>query len=175
MGTKTKRLANIVLTFVLIVLCVLTVALVAPRFFGVTPYAVLSGSMQPQFSVGSLIYVAPTDPETIQPAQAITFEKESGSIVTHQVYEVDHNNGLIYTQGIANQDQNGNILHDADPVPYSHVIGVPVFSVPLLGYVSSFCTTPPGMYVLIAIAIVAVILSFIADGSKSKRHSCARH
>lgn len=83
--------------------------------------------MQPQFSVGSLIYVAPTDPETIQPGQAITFEKESGSIVTHQVYEVDHNNGLIYTQGIANQDQNGNILHDADPVPYSHVIGVPVF------------------------------------------------
>lgn len=55
-GVKTlgKVVFAIIITFAGILLM--------PRLFGYAPYAVLSGSMEPEYPVGSLIYVTATDP-----------------------------------------------------------------------------------------------------------------
>lgn len=60
-GQPMGRVARAVSALVLVVLVVLVAAFAAPRLVGYTPYAVLSGSMEPQFPVGSIIYVQPVD------------------------------------------------------------------------------------------------------------------
>lgn len=161
-----SRVASIVADVVLIALLLLVVAFAGVRLAGLTPYAVLSGSMEPKYPVGSLIYVQDVDPATIQPGDSVTFRK--GDVVaTHEAYEVDEQAQEIRTQGIANVNSDGSVMHDAEPVSFSSVIGVPVACVPLLGYVNAFVTSPTGTFVVIAGAVVAIALSVY--GSREKR------
>ena len=61
------------------------------RLVGITPYAVLSGSMEPAFPVGSMIYVKAVDPESIEVGDPITFylDKESGVIAALRHIHLD--------------------------------------------------------------------------------------
>lgn len=162
--------ASVVSTIVLVALLVLVVAFAGVRLVGLTPYAVLSGSMEPLYPVGSLIYVQKADPATIRPGDSVTFERDNGIVATHQAYEVDLAAQQIRTQGIANINTDGSVMRDAEPVPFSSVIGVPVACVPLLGYVNAFVTSPTGTFVVVAGAVVAIALSIVADriGEKPK-------
>ena len=157
------RVAGILADAIIVILLLLVVAFAGVRLVGLTPYAVLSGSMEPQFPVGSLIYVRDADPASIQPGDAVTFAKSSGVIATHQAYEVDTEQQLIRTQGIANKNGDGTIMQDAEPVPFSNVIGVPVACIPLLGYVNTFVTSAPGMIVVAAVAVAAVAATFVSN------------
>ena len=74
--------------FAAFVVVLLAVSLL-PRLFGYTPYAVLSGSMEPEYPVGSLILVHSVDPGALQPGDDVTFYRSDGAVVTHQVYAVD--------------------------------------------------------------------------------------
>lgn len=175
-----RWVAGAVSNALIVILLVLVVAFAGVRLVGLTPYAVLSGSMEPELPVGSLIYVRKVDPATIQPGDAVTFEKSSGSIVTHEAYELDSDSGLIYTQGINNRSEDGTILHDGEPVAFSQVIGVPVACIPLLGYMNALITTPLGIACACAVACASVVLSLIAarnDGHGDGQRSLvqARH
>lgn len=163
------RAAGILADVVILIMLLLVVAFAGVRLVGLTPYAVLSGSMEPQFPVGSLIYVRDADPATVQPGDAVTFTKGSGVIATHQAYEVDTQQQLIRTQGIANKNGDGSIMQDAEPVPFANVIGVPVACIPLLGYVNAFVTSTPGMIVVAAVAVAAVAATFIASQTERDR------
>ena len=100
------------------------------RIVGFTPYAVLSGSMEPAFHVGSLIYVKSVDPEDIKVGDAITFRLSGeDTAATHRVIEIDRENQCFYTKGDANETP------DASPVPYSSVLGRAVFTVPKLSLI----------------------------------------
>lgn len=156
----------------------LVAAFLIPRVFGIQIYMVTSGSMEPEYPVGSLIYVQKADPEDIQTGDTITFimPGSDNTVATHQVREIDSENGQVYTQGINNRDQDGNILPDAAPVPYSSIIGKPIFCVPVLGYINRFCTTSPGIYVILgslaAVIGVSVASEYAAPGNakvKSKK------
>ena len=134
-----------------------------PHLFGIKTYVVTSGSMEPQIPVGSLVYVEKVDPSEIKAGDTITFYLKGTNIVaTHQVYEVDTKNRLFRTQGINNFDEDGKILHDAEPVYYNSLIGKANFCIPVLGNVNRFCTTAPGCYILIAAVIFIVAISIIA-------------
>ena len=106
-------------TAVLIVLILLLAAFGGVRLAGLTPYMVTSGSMEPEYPVGSLIYVKDVPPEEIVEGDVITFRLTDGrTVATHQVYEVDREQEQFRTQGINNRDSEGNILHDAEPGYY---------------------------------------------------------
>lgn len=170
------RIANALTWFVMAVLLALVIAFWGVRVAGLTPYAVLSGSMEPLYPVGSLIYVAEVDPATVESGESITFRRDSGQVATHQAYEVDLAAREIRTQGIANVNTDGTIMHDAEPVSFSQVIGVPVACIPLLGYVNAFVTTPPGSYIVIAGAIVLIALSlFLGSGSREDAPVAGKH
>lgn len=68
-----RRLWGIVSSAVLGLIVLLALALVGVRALGLTPYAVLSGSMEPTYRVGSLIYVKKVDPAEVQVGDPITF------------------------------------------------------------------------------------------------------
>lgn len=159
-STKPKRslLARIwgfVSTVLVIIVILLAIALVGVRVIGYTPYAVLSPSMTPTYTPGDLIYVKETPTDEIDVGDAITFVADSNNtVVTHRVVEVDRDGRKFYTQGDANANRDGN------PVLYENVLGVVEFSIPKLGYVSSYVTSETGRYVAIA-GVFALILLWI--------------
>ena len=71
--------------------CVLlAVALAAPRVLGLTPFVVLSGSMEPTYPVGSLVYVRSVDASELRVGDPVTFTLEGReAVATHRVIEVD--------------------------------------------------------------------------------------
>lgn len=168
-GGRLKTFASIISWVLLILLAALAIAFAGVRLVGLTPYAVLSGSMEPVYPVGSLIYVQDVDPATIEVGDAVTFANGAGQVSTHQAYEVDLASELIRTQGINNKSADGTLLHDAEPVPFSRVIGVPVACIPLLGYVNAAVTSPAGTFIVIAgtIIVIALLLFFGRDAEES--------
>lgn len=65
----------------------LVVAVIIPRVFGATPYAVLTSSMSPSLPAGTLVVVRPVRPESIGVGAVITYQLRSGEpeVVTHRV------------------------------------------------------------------------------------------
>lgn len=127
------------------------------------PFAVLSGSMEPELPVGSMVFVHQVDPTDIAVGDNATFYRSDGAVVTHQVYEVDPVAQTIGTQGIANKNADGIIVHDAEQTPFSRVIGVVSLCVPYLGFVNAYCTTMPGLLVMVAVLALLVAASIVLD------------
>ena len=138
------------------------------RLLGYQCYTVISGSMQPKYMVGDLLYVKKVDVNTIKPGDDITFILNEDLVVaTHQVVRVDEENKRFYTKGIANE------IEDNDPVHFNNVLGVPQFSIPKLGYVSNFVQNPPGTYITIGIGILLILAVFLPDMLGKKKEENA--
>ena len=158
MSKRVQKVWNAVTTVLVILVAVLALLLVGVRLVGLRPMCVLSGSMEPTYHTGSLIYVKPCAPEDVQVGDPITFVlNEDLDVVTHRVVSIDAENQHFYTKGDANDAPDGA------PVYFKNLIGRPVFTIPYLGYVSHWVSNPPGMYLAIALALVLIILTFLPD------------
>lgn len=120
----------------LAVVSVLLVMVVVPRLAGATPYTVLTGSMEPGLSPGTLVVVKPTPATDLSAGDVITFQPYSGNpaVVTHRIEGVFYDaqsQMRIYTKGDAN-----NVADDWVLVP-EQVRGRVWYSVPQLGRVNS--------------------------------------
>ena len=155
-----KTVSKILSTAFISVLVLLAILLVGVRLIGFTPYTVLSGSMEPTYHVGSVIYVSDVDPEDLKDGDPITFRMSSGVVATHRIVEVlDEGtpNLAFRTKGDANADPDGS------PVPASAIIGKPRFSIPYLGYVSSFVQKPKGLILVLGTGATLFIMSTVID------------
>ena len=91
---------------ILAIAAVLAVAVLVPRLAGATPYAVLTGSMQPDYPPGTLVVAEPVPFDEIVIGDVITYQLQSGEpeVVTHRVIgrttQPDGSSRLI-TQGDA--------------------------------------------------------------------------
>lgn len=185
-----RKLWSVITTLLVAVMVILAVLLVGVRVVGLTPYAVLSGSMEPTYHVGALIYVKDVAPADITVGMPITFVvNEDLLLATHRVVDIE----VLTTRQEQMLDEAGNPVLDDDgnpvleevsldepvyyfqtkgdandavdgtPVHYKNVVGTPVFSIPYLGYLSSWLQTRQGMIMGICIALVLVILTFLPD------------
>jgi signal peptidase len=153
-----KKFWNVFSWALIAIIVVLAILLAGVRLVGLRPFMVLSGSMEPTYHVGALIYVKPCDPADVKVGDAITFVlDENLTVATHRVVSIDAANQYFYTKGDANNASDGA------PVYFKNLIGRPVFTIPYLGYVSNWITNPPGMYITITAAAVFVILLFLPD------------
>ena len=161
---KIRKIWNVVSTFFVVLIVCFAVFLMGSRLLGYQVFTVISGSMEPQFKVGDLLYVKEVDPNKIEVGTPITFVLNEDLVVaTHRVVEVDKENKHFYTKGDANDTA------DASPVHFNNVIGVPRFSIPYLGYVSDFIQNPPGMYITIAGGILLMLFAFLPDFINRKK------
>jgi len=159
----TKKIWNVVSTILVTLLVGCSIFLMGARLLGYQIYNVISGSMEPTYSVGDLLYVKEVDVDGIQAGDVITFVLNEDLVVaTHRVVEVDAENKHFYTKGDANE------TIDANPVHFNNVIGIPQFSVPLLGYVSDFIQHPPGTYITLIVGIVLILVVFLPDFIKKE-------
>lgn len=157
MPNAVKKVWNITTTVIVVLVVVFAVLLIGVRLFGVQVYSVISGSMEPEYPVGSLIYVKEVEPTEIDVGDVITYVLPSETPSTHRVVRIDGENQLFYTKGDANKTEDGA------PVHFKNLIGTPVFKIPYLGYVAYYIQHPPGMYIAIAIGAVLLILVFLPD------------
>ena len=162
-----RKIANGLSTVVMVLVVLLALTLVGGRLFGMQTYAVLSGSMEPAYPTGALLYVRKVDAADIQPGQVITFLLDEHTVATHRVVEVipDPEEAGIYryrTKGDANEAADAGLVH------CKNVLGTPVACVPYLGYVITWIQNPPGTYYAIALALFMVLLMLLPDSSRQK-------
>lgn len=143
-------------------LCIAAYLLIAaPILFGYRPVVVLSGSMEPTFPVGSVIYYKAALFDEIKEGDSITFHAgEGGSLVTHRVVEKQELSQSFVTKGDANES--------ADPVPvsYGDVAGkTGRLCIPFAGYFVSYGKNP----FVIGLMGTILIIGFLLDNIKEEK------
>ncbi len=157
-----KRIWNVITTILVVLVVILAMLLGGVRLFGFQVFAVLSGSMEPNYHVGSLIYVQEVDYRDLEPGDVITFMLNEDTVATHRIVGVvpDENDPSVLryrTKGDANDVEDGTLVH------YKNILGTPKFTIPMLGYVANYIQNPPGSYIAIAGGAVLMILVFLPD------------
>lgn len=174
MNKKLNKIWNIITTSLLIIVVILVLLLVGVRLFGIQVYTVLSGSMEPTYKIGSVVYVKAVDYQALEAGDVITFMMAEDTIVTHRIVDIlsdqeDASTLRFQTKGDANNTIDGGLIH------YKNVLGKPVFSIPKLGYLVYFIQRPPGVYLALAFGMLLLVLVFIpdllADQEKEKNKS----
>ena len=153
-----KKTWNIITSILVALVVILTVLLVGARVVGLQVFSVLSGSMEPTYHTGALIYVKKVDPETIQKGQVITFLLDEDTTATHRVVDIvpDEDDPSVLrfrTKGDANQAEDGEL----------------VFSIPYLGYVAEYIRRPPGIYALVAVVALLLFLLILPEVFAGKK------
>lgn len=159
-----KCISYFIVTFVVL----FAMLLVGVKLFGIQVYTVLSGSMEPTYKVGSLIYVIDIDVSDLKEKDVITFKISENVIATHRIVEiVDQSDGKKFrTRGDANDFVDEGLVDD------KNIIGKPVFTIPYLGYIASFMQTFSGKMITIGVGlllvIVVVAIDMVTDDKKKK-------
>ena len=159
---KFKKYWNVFTNVLIALVVVLAIMLVGVRLIGLQVFTVLSGSMEPTYHTGSVIYVRDVDPFELEAGDVITFMLDEETIATHRIVEVvpdetDANVVRFRTKGDANDAEDGSLVH------YKNVIGSPVFSIPKMGFFADYIQRPPGTYVAISVGAILLLLVFIPD------------
>lgn len=151
------------LSFIGNLLIILVIIAAAPlailRLFGLQGFCVISGSMEPTITVGSIVCVKTVEFDELQDADIIAFYS-GDSVVTHRVVSIDKDNMLITTKGDANNTR------DFTPVAYTNVLGKVAFHVPVYGYVATWISTLSGKLIAAGILIIGVALSGLKSSKK---------
>ena len=154
-----KRIWNLIATILVLVVVVLAVMLAGVKLIGLDPYIVQSGSMEPEYPTGSILYIKETDVASLKEWDVITFRLTEKTIATHRIIEIVEEDGktMYRTKGDANEHPDeGYVLPE-------QVIGTPVFAIPGLGYFVSYLQTTKGTYTAISAGAVLMLLLLLPD------------
>ena len=132
---------------------------VVPKLMGMEAYSVISGSMEPEIPIGSLVLVRKCSAEELQVNDVAAFIS-GNTIVTHRVVEIDAEKRELITKG----DANNSV--DFRPVPFADVIGRVEKHIPVLGAAEQFLTNGAGKIYLIIILAAGAIFSILAGQLK---------
>jgi len=164
-----SKIIGAIATLITVLIIIIACFLFIPRIFGYTPYIVMSGSMAPTISVGSVVYIDNKDTD-VEVGDIIAFEGDSGAMVTHRVYATNPD-GTYATKGDAND------VIDVKPLSQDRIRGTYKRSIPTIGYFLAHLNSkhftiggmelPAGPFMLILVLLVAngmaMFLSTMAD------------
>ena len=185
-----RKLSELLSTLALLIVLAMTVLLVGMRFLGLTPYAVLSGSMEPAYSAGDLIYVRALEPKEIEIGMPITFvANEQLTVVTHRVADIHKIETTMQpitmedgtpALGVGGQplmmevplDEpayyfitkgDANEREDSEAVYGKNVIGTPAYRLPFLGHLIIMLRTTSGKVMLACFGLLLAVLMFLPE------------
>jgi signal peptidase len=141
--------------------------------------------------------LTPTEAQQLKAGQDVTYVvNKQGTKVTHRIYEVvgtayvkDQNGNYILDDNgekVPAIDQNGNQIvmyttyginnggtldgeKGVGNLASSNVIGKPVFSIPLLGYVANFVQTPNGRIIPFGFCFLLIVASIFSGSGKNTK------
>ncbi len=142
------------------ILCIAAVAAtllitVVPLKRGYSEYYVISGSMEPQVPIYSILYALPVDPSTLQEGDIASFKVGSTTVV-HRVKINNVEKRTLVTKGDANEDV------DFREISYDKVRGKVVRQFPVLGEVLMMYLTRCGKILLVFLTAVGILLIIAA-------------
>ena len=119
-----------------------------PMVGGFGTAVVQSGSMEPTYSVGDLLFIK--EASDYEVGDVVVYQSDN-MLVVHRIVEIDGNR--ITTQGDAN-----NVADE--PFSASNIMGRVIGSVPGVGNVIDFLKTPLGFILLVGSAMALMVISF---------------
>ena len=128
-----------------------------PMPFGVGASVVLSGSMEPELSVGDLLIIREQDGYKV--GDVVVYQSGSMAVV-HRIMEIDPETAI--TRGDANNS-------DDLPIATSAIKGRVVAAIPAVGYLVWAFKTPVGILITLCAAVALVEFSF--HNSKTEKEA----
>ena len=168
--TKKKKRLHTILRITLIVFVALIIGVnvysinasrlagnAVPMAFGVGSAVVLSGSMEPEISIGDLLIIS--ERKSYEVGDVVVYQ--DGKIaVTHRIVSISEN-GVI-TRGDANNTED-------EPITLEQIKGEVIFAMPLVGYLVNMIKTPIGTICILALAIFMLERSFSAEKQQKEK------
>lgn len=154
-----KGIQNVITVVLVGIIAILLIVFFIPQCLGYQPYNVQTGSMEPNFPIGSMIYVKATPLEELNVGDVVTFRTaaEGGWIVTHRISQIDKETATIVTKGDANNTEDGSIL-------YSSIIGRAAnFAIPKVGGLVTQYQNGNGKLFTIVGIVTLLGISFVLD------------
>ena len=161
-GRLLPLLCNVIGVAIILIVILFCLSLILPRYLGYELYDVVSGSMEPEIPVGSVIVVDRIEPEEIQVGDIIAFWA-GGSVVAHRVVENRTIAGEFVTKGDANDTE------DISAIPYSALIGIVIYHLPRLGQVITVYTSPVGKLYIIGFAACGLLFNILGNRLRAMR------
>lgn len=148
-----KRIVDVVLWVELAVLAILVAATWLPTLFGFQVYGILTGSMEPNIPVGSLVVVDTNiNPAELEVGDVAAFDIGNGMVCTHRVIENDVEGQQIYTKGDANASE------DSHPTAYSSVFGKTVKNFPGVGTIVNSVSADRFVWIVGALVLTGMLI-----------------
>lgn len=154
-----KYIKNIIhiLSYICYFFIIIYALICIPYIFGYKPLVVLSGSMEPTFKTGSIIYYKNVNKEQLKEGDIITF-KSGDTLVSHRIYKIDNN--IYETKG----DANNTV--DTQKIQFGDIVGKDAnISIPYLGFYVKYINDH---FYLIAIVVITLILDFVLGNIKKE-------
>jgi signal peptidase I len=151
---KLALIGRILLIILYLLVIVIGLAVAILLLCGMKLYCVETGSMEPDYPIGSMVVVERVWFESLNEGDVITYVVSDNTVVTHRVIGIDPEHRLLTTKG------DNNIVADASPVSYENVLGRVNFCVPGFGYVFLFLSTRFGK-IMLGIAAFGLIGFYI--------------
>ena len=148
---------------------ILALAFLGTKLAGFKAFTVMSGSMEPDFPVGAMIYVRPTNYKDLKVGDVISYVANSDkTVVTHRIVGIEPDKSdpetlRFRTQGDANASPDANLVH------YKNVLGTPVLTLPYLGYVAYNIQRPPGIYIALIAGTLLLAWTFLPGTLEGRR------
>lgn len=127
-----------------------------PMPFGVGAAVVLSGSMEPEISVGDLLIVA--EHNSYEIGDVVVYQ-DGRMAVTHRIVAISEDE--VITKGDANNTED-------DPITVEQIKGEVVLAIPLAGYAVNAIKTPIGTLGILALAIFLLERSFRTEKQRDE-------
>lgn len=117
-----------------------------PKFLGMTPLVVMSGSMEPAIMPGDVLVIREQPFSKYQLGDVVTYPVGTMTY-THRI--VGEENGTFILKG-----DNNNVVDDT--VAADQLLGKMLFKIPRIGVAILFFKTPPGMVVLLILLALCI-------------------
>ena len=165
------RILHVIGVLLMVIVLAACLSLVIPKLAGYDGYVVVSGSMEPNIPVGSIVYSKEVDPALLRSGDVIVFidETRGSTPITHRVVSNNPFTKSIITKGDANANQ------DANPVSYDNVIGLVTMHIPRVGFTAAMFTTRLGKLVAALILLEAWLLTEVGRRLRKKAAKTAQN
>ena len=171
-----KKLANIGLTIVFIILTIILLANIyimiqsktnknkVPSLFGYKPFIVLSGSMETEIHKGDLVLTKIVNPKSLKKNEVIAFRDSENTVTTHRIIDIVENDGVKYfiTKGDNNSSQDQNL------VEFKDVEGKYIVRIPGIGSIMKTLAEPTTI-IIILLGITAIFAMGFMISTKKQR------
>lgn len=153
-----KKIINVLATLIIVIGGIF----LGLYIFGIVPYVILSGSMEPTIETGSLCFVNKNiSIKDIKQKDIIAFKLDDGTLVTHRVVKI--NDDGIRTKGDNNKKMDEVIITK------DNYVGKNIFWISKIGYVVMIFQTTNGKIILISFVILLFVFGLLFGDNKKEK------